>query len=178
MRRTQAAESILGGRVHGNDRPGDALALSDHLDEGVGHTLVAVVEDHLPGHGHRIPRLYLIHEPGLAKGRHNENARAVGNGDFHELQVVAGLLQLDLVHSASHGARLPDARRGAGFHRGKIHVRAGEVRQQFAQRANTQLLQGLRPRRTDQTDPIDGPVQRQRSFFPINGHECPLSQLW
>ena len=160
---------LLGGRVHRHHRAGDLLPLPDHLDEGVGHALVAVVEGHLARDGHRIPCLHLIHQPRLAKAGDYKDARAVHQRDLHELEIVAGLLQLDLVNGAANGADLPDARSAASLHLGKVDVGSGEVRQQIAQRAHAELLERRSPRRADQTNPGHGLVQRERSFFPING---------
>ena len=133
---------LLGGRVHrhhgaGQGRPFPA---PDHLDEGVGHALVAVVEGHLARHGHRIPGLDLVHEPRLAKSSHHDDTRAVHQGNLHELQVVTGLLQLDLVHGAANGARLADMGARAALHARQVDIGSGEVGHQIAHRANTQLL--------------------------------------
>ena len=168
---------LLGGRMHRHHRAGDLLPLPDHLDEGVGHALVAVVEGHLARNGHRISRLHLIHQPRLAKAGDYKDARAIHERDLHELEIVAGLLQLDLVHRAANGADLPDASGAAGLHLGEIDVGPGEVRQQIAQRAHAQLLKRHGPRRADQTNPGHGLVQRERSFFPINGQTIFLL-LW
>ena len=168
---------LLGGRVHRHHRAGDLLPFPDHLDEGVGHALVAVVEGHLARNGHRIPRLHLIHQPRLAKAGDYKDARAVHQRDLHELEIVAGLLQLDLVHRAANGADLPDARSAAGLHLGEVDIGSGEVRQQIAQRAHAEFLERGCPRRADQTNPRHGLVQRERSFFPINGQTIFLL-LW
>ena len=168
---------LLGGRMHRHHRAGDLLPFPDHLDEGVGHALVAVVEGHLARDGHRIPRLYLIHQPRLAKAGDYKNARAVHKRDLHEPEIVAGLLQLDLVHRAANGADFPDASGAAGLHLGEVDIGSGEVRQQIAQRAHAEFLERRSPRRADQTNPRHGLVQRERSFFPINGQTIFLL-LW
>ena len=163
---------LLGGRVHRHHRAGDLLPLPDHFDEGVGHALVAVVEGHLARNGHRIPRLHLIHQPWLAKAGDYKDARAIHERDLHELEIVAGLLQLDLVHRAANGADLPDASGAAGLHLREVDVGSGKVRQQIAQRAHTELLErGCRAgltRRTRDTGSSSESVAFSRSMGKLS----------
>ena len=152
---------LLGGRVHGDDH-GRHLALPHLLQVGVGHALEAVVELHLAGHGHRVARLHLIHEPRLAEARHHEGARAVHERQLHERQVGPRALEFDLVDGAADGARLADARVGYRAHGRQVHVAPREVGHQVADGADAQLLEGLGASGAHQAHPADGLVEGKR----------------